>query len=473
MKSLRIILAITALLSGISVGAEIRLPSFFSDGMVLQQQATVKIWGTSDNGDKVSLTTGWDGKAYSCKPLSNGSWSIKFKTPEAGGPYRISISDGTERVLNDVMLGEVWICAGQSNMEMPMKGFGSQPVENALELLLSSGNSAVRVFMTRRSSGKTPQADMNGRWEHASPATVPDFSAVAYLFARRLQSVLKVPVGVIVSAWGGTSILGWMPEKAVDNAVPEDDIIRIISAADRPKNYPGVLYNGMIAPVAGYAAKGFLWYQGCANVQFPKQYAPLLKSLIESWRAAWGARIPFYAVELAPHRYGRGNENGFERPSWVEEVTNMMKKTEKTALVPTSDAGNPTVIHPARKQVVGDRLALMALKNEYGYKTLEPEAPAIASANVIDGTIIIKTTSALGPANGLLRGFEIAGEDRIFYPAKAVVNTKEMTIIVKSDKVPEPVAVRYNFHNSVSGGDWKNWMGIPALPCRTDDWELE
>ena len=473
MKSLRIILAITALLSGISVGAEIRLPSFFSDGMVLQQQATVKIWGTSDNGDKVSLTTGWDGKAYSCKPLSNGSWSIKFKTPEAGGPYRISISDGTERVLNDVMLGEVWICAGQSNMEMPMKGFGSQPVENALELLLSSGNSAVRVFMTRRSSGKTPQADMNGRWEHASPATVPDFSAVAYLFARRLQSVLKVPVGVIVSAWGGTSILGWMPEKAVDNAVPEDDIIRIISAADRPKNYPGVLYNGMIAPVAGYAAKGFLWYQGCANVQFPKQYAPLLKSLIESWRAAWGARIPFYAVELAPHRYGRGNENGFERPSWVEEVTNMMKKTEKTALVPTSDAGNPTVIHPARKQVVGDRLALMALKNEYGYKTLEPEAPAIASANVIDGTIIIKTTSALGPANGLLRGFEIAGEDRIFYPAKAAVNTKEMTIIVKSDKVPEPVAVRYNFHNSVSGGDWKNWMGIPALPCRTDDWELE
>lgn len=473
MKSLRIILAITALLTGISVGAEIRLPSFFSDGMVLQQQATVKIWGTSDNGDKVSLTTGWDGKTYSCKPLSNGSWSIKFKTPEAGGPYRISISDGTERVLNDVMLGEVWICAGQSNMEMPMKGFGSQPVENALELLLSSDNSDVRVFMTRRSSGKTPQADMNGRWEHASPATVPDFSAVAYLFARRLQSILKVPVGVIVSAWGGTSILGWMPEKAVDNAVPEDDIRRIISAADRPKNYPGVLYNGMIAPVAGYAAKGFLWYQGCANVQFPKQYAPLLKSLIESWRAAWGARMPFYAVELAPHRYGRGNENGFERPSWVEEVTNMMKKTEKTALVPTSDAGNPTVIHPARKQVVGDRLALMALKNEYGYKTLEPEAPAIASANVIDGTIIIKTTSALGPANGLLRGFEIAGEDRIFYPAKAVVNTREMTIIVKSDRVPEPVAVRYNFHNSVSGGDWKNWMGIPALPCRTDDWELE
>ena len=473
MKSLRIILAITALLTGISVGAEIRLPSFFSDGMVLQQQATVKIWGTSDNGDKVSLTTEWDGKTYSCKPLSNGSWSIKFRTPEAGGPYKIRISDGTERVLNDVMLGEVWICAGQSNMEMPMKGFGSQPVENVLELLLSSDNSDVRVFMTRRSSGKTPQADMNGRWEHASPATVPDFSAVAYLFARRLQSVLKVPVGVIVSAWGGTSILGWMPEKAVDNAVPEDDIRRIISVADRPKNYPGVLYNGMIAPVAGYAAKGFLWYQGCANVQFPKQYAPLLKSLIESWRAAWGARMPFYAVELAPHRYGRGNENGFERPSWVEEVTNMMKKTEKAALVPTSDAGNPTVIHPARKQVVGDRLALMALKNEYGYKTLEPEAPAIASANVIDGTIIIKTTSALGPANGLLRGFEIAGEDRIFYPAKAVVNTRGMTIIVKSDKVPEPVAVRYNFHNSVAGGDWKNWMGIPALPCRTDDWELE
>lgn len=462
-----------AMTTGLSAGAEVWLPSFFSDGMVLQQQTTVKIWGTSDSSNKVSLTTGWDGKTYSCKPLGNGSWSIKFKTPQAGGPYRISINDGEERILNDVMLGEVWICAGQSNMAMPMKGFGSQPVENALELLLSSDNCDVRVFMTRRSSEKTPQTDMNGRWEHSSPATVLDFSAVAYLFARRLQSVLKVPVGVIVSAWGGTSILGWMPEKAAGNAVPEDDIRRIISAVDRPTNYPSVLYNGMIAPVAGYAAKGFLWYQGCANVQFPKQYAPLLKSLIESWRAAWGARMPFYAVELAPYRYGRGNENGFERPSWVEEVVKMMEKMDRTALVPTSDAGNPTVIHPARKQVVGDRLALMALKNDYGYKTLEPEAPAIASANVLDGTIIIKTTSALGPATGLLHGFEIAGEDRIFYPAKAVVNTREMTVIVKSDRVPEPVAVRYNFHNSVSGGDWKNWMGIPALPCRTDNWELE
>ena len=462
-----------AMTAGLSAGAEVWLPSFFSDGMVLQQQTTVKIWGTSDSGNKVSLTTGWDGKTYSCKPLGNGSWSIKFKTPQAGGPYKISINDGEERILNDVMLGEVWICAGQSNMAMPMKGFGSQPVENALELLLSSDNCDVRVFMTRRSSEKTPQTDMNGRWEHSSPATVLDFSAVAYLFARRLQSVLKVPVGVIVSAWGGTSILGWMPEKAAGNAVPEDDIRRIISAVDRPTNYPSVLYNGMIAPVAGYAAKGFLWYQGCANVQFAKQYAPLLKSLIESWRAAWGARMPFYAVELAPYRYGRGNENGFERPSWVEEVVKMMEKMDRIALVPTSDAGNPTVIHPARKQVVGDRLALMALKNDYGYKTLEPEAPAIASANVLDGTIIIKTTSALGPATGLLHGFEIAGEDRIFYPAKAVVNTREMNVIVKSERVPEPVAVRYNFHNSVSGGDWKNWMGIPALPCRTDNWELE
>ncbi len=473
MKRLRYLLSLCAVFLVWGTHAEVQLPAFISSGMVLQQQTTVKLWGKTESGDKVTLTTGWDNKSYSAKPLSNGSWAVKVKTPSAGGPYEIRINDGSETLLTDVWIGEVWIASGQSNMEMPMKGFQSQPVEQSLELILSSENDQVRIFMTQRAASKEPQSTMNGRWQRASIGSTPDFSAIAYLFARRLQSVLKVPVGVICSAWGGTSILGWMPEEAIDRAISAEEKASIIAINDNPKNHPQLLYNGMIAPMVGFEARGFIWYQGCANVMHGEPYARLLRSMIQTWRTAWGNNeMAFYAVELAPYRYGRGNEQHIERAVWVEEVVKMMDNTPHTALISTGDVGDRGCIHPAKKQAIGDRLAITALKHNYDHTSLEPEAPAIEKIEYRDGRAYIKTSSPLGPVVGALHGFEIAGGNKRFYEARAAVNTRTGEIEVWSDHVPDPIAVRYAFCNYPERQNWRNWLGIPAHPCRTDDWPL-
>jgi len=473
MKKFRFLFALCAVLLVWSTRAEVQLPSFIASGMVLQQQTTVRLWGKTESGEKVTVTTGWDNKTYSAKPVANGGWAVKVKTPEAGGPYEIRINDGTETVLNDVLIGEVWIASGQSNMEMPMKGFQSQPVENSLDLILSSENDQVRVFMAKRAAAKEPLTTLVGAWKEASVAATPDFSATAYLFARRLQSVLKVPVGVICSAWGGTSILGWMPETAIDKTISAEEKAAIIAINDAAKNHPALLYNGMIAPMTGFAARGFIWYQGCHNVSHGASYARLLRSLIQSWRTAWGNNeMAFYAVELAPYRYGRDNEQKFDRGVWVEEVSKMMASTPRTALIPTGDVGDRGCIHPAKKQQVGDRLATMALKRDYGYANLEPEAPAIEKVEYRDGRAYIKTTSPLGPVVGAIYGFEIAGGNKRFHEARAAVNSRTGEIEVWSDHVPDPIAIRYAFHNYPERQNWRNWLGIPALPCRTDDWPL-
>lgn len=474
MKLFRSLLILGVTLLVWSVRAEVQLPAFIASGMVLQQQSTVRLWGRTESGEKVTVTTGWDHKTYSAKPVANGSWAVKVKTPAAGGPYEIRINDGDETLLQDVLIGEVWIASGQSNMEMPMKGFKAQPVENSLDLILSSENDQVRLFMTKRAAAKSTQTTMPGSWQAASIATTPDFSATAYLFARRLQSVLKVPVGVICSAWGGTSILGWMPEDAVNRAISADEKEAIIAVNNSAKNLPATLYNGMIAPMAGYAARGFIWYQGCANVAHGEPYARLLRSMIQSWRNLWGNNeMAFYAVELAPYRYGRGNEQVRDRAIWAEEVQKMMQGLSGTALIPTGDIGDRGCIHPPKKQQVGDRLAATALKNDYGYTTLEPEAPAIAKVEYRDGKAYVTTTSPMGPVVGSLFGFEVAGGNKRFYEAKAAVNSRTGEIEVWSDHVPDPIAVRYAFCNYPERQNWRNWLGIPALPCRTDDWPIE
>ena len=469
----RIVCIICAAVFALTARAEIRLPAFFADGMVLQQQATVRIWGAAAAGAKVTLTAGWDNRTYTCKAASNGSWALKVKTPAAGGPYEVRISDGEEIVLRDVQLGEVWICSGQSNMEMPVKGFLSQPVEGAFEMILDAGKDNVRAFTVARRLSDTPQADCGGKWVAASAGTVPDISSVAYLFACRLHRTLKVPVGIVVAAWGGTSILGWLPSGEIAKTISKEECARILAVHGSDKNHPAKLYNGMIAPIAGYAARGFIWYQGEANVGFADAYGVLQKQLVNTWRRSWGdSNMAFYAVEIAPYRYGRGNENALSRPLLVEAQERALKQLPNTALIPTTDVGDAVCIHPARKRQVGDRLAATALKQAYGLSGLEPESPRIAKVDYADGTAVVSVTSALGAMPGQIRGFEIAGENRRFYAAKAVVDRRKGTILVSSDHVPAPVAVRYAFRNYIVA-DWTNWMGIPALPCRTDDWPDE
>ena len=450
--------------------AGIVMSPIFSDGMVLQQDSDVRIWGTASPANTVTLVTGWDNRLYSCKAAPNGNWAISVRTPVAGGPYNIIIRDDTEHVINDVMIGEVWICSGQSNMEMPVKGFLCQPVEDAMAMLLDADNSDVRAYTVRRQLSDAPVSTCSGQWLQATSETVPDISAVAYTFADRLSRTLGVTVGIVISSWGGSSILGWMPEDNILKTISQEEADEILAVNTSDKNHPGKLFNGMIAPIAGYRAKGFIWYQGEANVGYAEAYGKLTGELVSCWRRAWNSKgddMAFYAVEIAPHRYGKGNENAIDRPLLVEAQYAALKKCSNTALIPTSDVGDNVCIHPAKKRQVGDRLAVTALEKIYGKHGFESEPPAIEKISYENGRAIVYTSSALGPSPSRIYGFEIAGKDGYFYEAKALTDRRAGTIILTAEEVPEPVAVRYAFHNCVNA-NWTNWMGIPALPYRSD-----
>ena len=470
----KIFLAVlAAVLWALPSGARITMSPLFSDGMVLQQRSNVRIWGFTDRDARVSLSTSWDGKLYTCKPAPNGSWALSLPTPEAGGPYSITIDDGDKTVIRDVKIGEVWICSGQSNMEMKIKGFPGQPVEKAADYILEAGDYDIHAFTLSRSASNTTLTTCVGKWGKSSLASVPEISAVAYLFARRIQSALKVPVGIIISAWGGTSILGWMPEKVIDGCISGAEKEAVLKSCGTPKDQPGVLYNGMIAPIAGYGARGFVWYQGEANVATPGTYGKLLSAMVPAWRQAWGDKkgeMPFFAVEIAPYRYGRGNDAKYDRPLTVEATAKALASVPNTGIATTGDVGNAVVIHPAAKKQVGDRLAFLALKNTYGFRDFNCDPPAIKKIEFIKGCARIYPKGEDIASEAVLYGFELAGKDECYYDAKAVVARRDGYIEVSSPDVPEPIALRYGFHNWCRQ-NWANWLGIPALPFRTDKWD--
>ena len=469
----RLLLLLSVLLAA-PLAARVSLPAVISDGMVLQRRSTVRIWGNTDSDSKLSVTTSWDGKYYSCTPASNGNWSISVATPEAGGPYSITIDDGDKLQIKDILIGEVWICSGQSNMVMTFKGYPTQPVENAADFIMDSPDYDVHAFTLSRAASDSPLSACVGQWVRCNVETLPEVSAVAYLFARRIQHTLGVPVGIIVSAWGGTSILGWTPEAVVDRSISSEEKETILKFCSQPKDRPGVLFNGMIAPIAGYGAKGFLWYQGEANVNTPASYGKVLKAMIACWRDAWGDRkraMPFYAVEIAPYRYGRNNDLKFDRPLTVEATIKALSAAGNAALIPTGDVGDAVVIHPARKREVGERLAMCALRNQYGYRTLECNPPSVRRIDYKGGKAYVYTSeNEMVAGNAVIAGFEIAGKDECYYPAKGLCDRKNGFIELSSPDVPEPVAVRYGFHNYIPQ-TFVNWMGIPALPFRSENWD--
>lgn len=469
----RVVLALVAAILALPLHATIILSPIFGDGMVLQRNSQTKIWGVSDSGGKVTISTSWDGKLYTCSPAPNGSWTFNISTPGAGGPYSITIDDGDKMVISNVSVGEVWICSGQSNMEMTIKGYPNQPVENAAEYVMQAAEYDIHVFTVERALANSPASSCRGGWKTSDYANVPGFSATAYLFARALQKSLNVPVGIIVSAWGGSSILGWMPGASVAKAVSETEKQAVLESCGTAKDQPSVLYNAMIAPLVGYSARGFIWYQGEANVSTPEIYGKMLKAMVLSWRQAWGDRkneMPFYAVEIAPYRYGKMCELKFDRPLTVEATVKALNSISNASVAPTGDIGDATVIHPSRKKEVGDRLAMLALRNQYGYEGLECYPPSIRKIEYRDGSAFIYTEGADIATTGRLFGFEISGKDECYYQAKALVNRKEGFIQVSSPDVSNPVAVRYGFRNFVNQ-NWKTWMGIPALPFRTENWD--
>lgn len=460
--------------------AKIQLPKVLGDNMVLQQHAEVKLWGKSDSKKDIVIKTSWDDKTYKTKADGAGNWMVQVQTIEAGGPYTISFDDGDKLVLNDILLGEVWVCSGQSNMEFTIRGFIHQYTDGILGTLKQSVHYPnVRLFTVEKHSVATPQDDCkDGEWKQSSYENVLHFSAVAYYFGRMLNEALDVPVGVITTNWGGSRIETWMTEKSIQETPGINHQLAMSWEGDNSK--PAALYNGMIHPIINYAAKGFIWYQGESNRDNYYDYKELMKSMINLWRAEWGDNeMPFYYVQLAPYNY-----DGPELRSLaltIEAQAQVLNELPHTGMASTTDIGHPTNIHPPKKQEVGERLAFLALANDYGVKGLPAASPMYESMEVKENKALLSFANMSHSASSFaifseegvypVLGFEIAGADQVFYPAKAQFVWGSNKIEVFADEVKTPVAVRYAFRNYPEA-NVQTTYGLPLVPFRTDSWEI-
>ncbi len=472
MKHLSLVLLLALLTLGAQ--AEIKLSALFSDNMVLQQQSEVAIWGWSDAKTSISVQTSWNNQNYTTKSDKTGKWKVMVKTPEAGGPYEVTISDGKTITLKNVMIGEVWLCTGQSNMEMPMKGFMGQPVEGSNMDILKSKNENIRMISIPRSSKTEPQDNFEGHWKEAYPATVSNFSATGYYFGRLLQEMIDVPVGLINVSFGGSCIQAWMSkETSVEfegKKVPEkgDSIPEV-------NRTPTVLFNGMLHPVIGYGIKGCIWYQGETNYIEPDKYEELLPTMVNEWRTLWGqGEFPFYYAQIAPFDYSvfkplEDQEEKYNSAYLRDAQRKAEAKIPNSGMVVLLDIGEETSIHPMKKQIGGERLAMYALADTYkmegfGYKSPSFNAMSVDGSNVV---VSFNHTNGLTSYGKEIKGFEIAGEDKRFYPATVFLRSK--SVVLSSPRVKKPVAVRYAFKDFVVA-ELFGTDGLPVSSFRTDEW---
>jgi sialate O-acetylesterase len=460
--------------------AGIKLPSILGDNMVLQQQSTVKLWGEADPKAKISIKTSWNKKNYTTTSDADGKWITTVETPVAGGPYEITVSDGTATVLKNILIGEVWFCSGQSNMEMPVRGFDRQPAKNTNDLIAKAKPSTpIRMFTTDSEKGawvrqfsKKPETDCKGRWMDNSPENVANISAVAYFFADYIRDVLDVPVGIIVSSWGGSKVEAWMSREAIGQ-FPETDlsILDNDEPVKNPTATPCVLYNAKIAPIINFTIKGFLWYQGESNRDNADRYASLMPAFVKDLRRKWDVgEFPFYFVQIAPFNYE--GADGTSAARFREVQFQNMKDIPHSGMAVTMDIGHPVFIHPMDKETVGNRLAYWALATTYGRTGFGYLSPEYKSMEIKEGRIYIDFANAPGGISPMwteLKGFEIAGEDRVFHSAKAEIETRTARLVVSCTDVPAPVAVRYLYKNYAEASIFSIY-GIPATPFRTDKW---
>jgi sialate O-acetylesterase len=466
--SLFMTLLIVLVISSDSLFAEVKLPAIFCDNMVLQQQTEAAIWGTASNNASVKITTSWNKKNYTARAGSDGKWKVSVATPAAGGPYELTISEVKTIRLTNVMIGEVWVCSGQSNMEMPVKGYMSQPVLGSNETIATSSNPAIRLFTVKKASSLQPLDDVTGTWKTCEPENVSEFSATAYYFGLMLNRALKVPVGLINTSWGGTRIEPWMSEAGLKNfdfvKLPDKNQQGTINVQT-----PTVLFNAMINPLVGYGIRGAIWYQGESNRNEAGQYEKLLPGMVENWRSVWGVgEFPFYYVQIAPYDYGTsGLSSAYLRESQLKASSAI----PNIGMACIMDIGEKDCIHPANKKAGGDRLAFLALANTYGKTGFASSGPVFKEMTVSGPVVKLTFNNA---ANGLtsfgkeLTCFEVAGANKRFFPAKAFITGGGITLFCPS--VSEPVAVRYAFRDFITG-DLFNTEGLPASSFRTDTWE--
>ncbi len=478
----RISALICALAMSLSLQAQpLQLSHLFTDHAVLQRETTVPVWGWGQPGAKVEVTGSWNGAKAVAQVADDGSWSVILQTAQAGGPYTLSVKSGKESLtVNDIALGEVWLCSGQSNMEMPLRGFGFQEVEGATEAIMAAPATAssVRVFDIKTPKCTEPIKDVEASWKYSSSDVAAETSAVAYFFAKRLTVALGVPVGIIVNAWGGSRIEPWMTKETIDHAgLTEQELKDIYAVEEQPDRWPEtpeLIWNGRVKPIVGYAAKGIIWYQGCSNMGQPHCYDKLQKAMVEMWRKEWGRDLPFIFTLLAPHDHS--DADGRWRPHFVENQLHTEKILSNSWAICTETLGNKTTVHPSQKKEVSDMMVQRALQNVYGVNPgISLELPRLKTVNYeADGTVKVTLTDVWSNLMSIsardIVGFELAGEDRQFHLAEAQVDWDGQTIIVKCADVPKPVAVRYSFRNWM-GANLAKSNGIPVPPFRTDDWE--
>lgn len=463
----------------------VTLPGVFSDNMVLQQKTNAPVWGKAKANATVKLTTSWDGKTYAAKSDETGKWKIIINTPKAGGPYKLIISDGEKMILDNILIGEVWVCSGQSNMEMPLKGFGSGgQIAGATDVILKAKESTPIRFYSNdfdekgwtHQYSKKPLEDCKGQWYTNSSSNVANVSATAYFFAKYLQETLNVPVGIMVASWGGSNIIAWMSEETVkpfgfDLSHLADDV----DLTQKQKHRIGcMLYNAKIAPLVGYAMKGFLWYQGEENRNSPDMYEKLFPAMVKDYRAKWGlGDFPFYFAEIAPYNYE--NPTMISVAKFREMQLRLIKDVPNSGIALTTDIGEAYTIHPGNKYEVGRRLALWALARDYGKTNIGYITPMYKSMEIDKNKIIINFENVikgngLNPIQKQLSSFEVASEDKVFYPAKAIVDIKTRKLSVWNDSIQQPVAVRYAFKNYAEASLF-DYYGLPVAAFRTDNWE--
>ena len=484
--------------------AAISLPTLIGDHMVLQRGENLKVWGKAEPGEKISVAI--CNRKGKTKVGKDGKWMVKLRKLEAGGPYEMTIGGDDETiVVKDVLVGDVWVCSGQSNMQ-----FAVSNSNNAEQEIAQANHPKLRLFSVPRVVAGEPRDRCGGEWTACTPETIPGFSAVGYFFGREIQTQLGVPVGLIHTSWGGTPAESWTTRKKLlkdpitepiverwDKIVEEypqkkaDYDKRLAAwqeAADKakadgkePAPKPGAplgpghphrasgLYNAMISPLIDYAVCGAIWYQGESNASRAYQYRTLFPAMIQDWRNQWGiGKFPFYFVQLANWQ-ALQTEPGDDAWAELREAQLMTLDLRNTGMAVIIDIGDAGDIHPRNKQDVGKRLALAALATEYG-KDIAYSGPIYKSDWYSKGEIRLKfrhTDGGLVARGGQLEGFAVAGPDRRFVWADARIEGDK--IVVSSDQVPMPVAVRYGWAINPKGNLY-NGAGLPASPFRTDDW---
>ena len=481
-----------------SIKAQVKLPALVSDNMVLQQNAKVNLWGWASPNEKINIQLSWQNSSIETIANSTGNWKIAVDTPQGSEKtYSIAINASNKIVLNNVLIGEVWICSGQSNMYFPVgkeEGTWKTGVKNYEEEIVKANFPNIRLFTVLTNASPKPLDDVTGRWAACSPESIKTFSAVAYFYGRELYEKLKVPIGLISSSWGGTKAEAWTSQDVLEG---NPEFLTILGedakneklyqekleayylnlkneklAANtlktelkKPKKEANktsyVLYNAMLHPLINYTMKGVIWYQGESNSGKAKLYQTLFPAMVKSWRDDWKqGDFPFYYVQITPHKG--------QTPEIREAQLLSLKVIPNSGMAVTTDVGDTNNIHPIDKQTVGHRLALIALAKTYNEDKLVYSGPIYNHMKIKKDKIQLffdYADSGFKKTTGNLKEFEIAGDDKVYYPASAKIEGK--TIVVSSEKVKNPKAIRFAW-KAVPEPNLFNAENLPASPFRTE-----